>query len=292
MPPPNEIDELPVVRSVAHFSDLSHASEIAFAHALAIALVWRSRLDILHIDRGANADWSRFPAVRRVLERWGLLAPGSERAAVYRELEVAVQKIQLDGNPVRRMLEYVQTHRPDLIVFASEGRTGIGRLRAPSVAETVFRRSRTMTLFVREGGRPFVALADGHLSIQRILVPVDEKPDATEAIARATRAAELLGDAPVEITLLHVGGGTFPAYPKPEPRLTSDGTVERWRWHERRREGVVAEEILAEAGESSADLIVMATDGRDGVLDAFRGSFTEQVVRRAPCPVLAVPAYS
>ena len=54
----------------------------------------------------------------------------------------------------------------------------------------------------------------------------------------------------------------------------------------------MAEEILAEAGESSADLIVMATDGRDGVLDAFRGSFTEQVVRRAPCPVLAVPAYS
>ncbi|TMA83757.1 MAG: universal stress protein [Deltaproteobacteria bacterium] len=39
-----------------------------------------------------------------------------------------------------------------------------------------------------------------------------------------------------------------------------------------------------------ADLIVMATEGRHGVVDALRGSVTERVVRDAPCPVLAVPA--
>ena len=49
-------------------------------------------------------------------------------------------------------------------------------------------------------------------------------------------------------------------------------------------------EILAEAEEAESDLIVTATDGRNGVLDAFRGSFTERIVERAPCPVLAVPA--
>ena len=33
-----------------------------------------------------------------------------------------------------------------------------------------------------------------------------------------------------------------------------------------------------------------ARDGRDGFLGVIgRGSHTEQVVRRAPCPVLAVP---
>lgn len=31
-------------------------------------------------------------------------------------------------------------------------------------------------------------------------------------------------------------------------------------------------------------------DGADGLLDALRGTTTEQVIRRAPCPVLAVPA--
>jgi nucleotide-binding universal stress UspA family protein len=34
----------------------------------------------------------------------------------------------------------------------------------------------------------------------------------------------------------------------------------------------------------------MPTAGREGVFDALRGSTTERVLRRAPCPLLAVPA--
>ena len=44
------------------------------------------------------------------------------------------------------------------------------------------------------------------------------------------------------------------------------------------------------AQEISADLIVMATEERKGVLGTLRGSVTEKVLRRSPCPVLAVPA--
>jgi nucleotide-binding universal stress UspA family protein len=49
------------------------------------------------------------------------------------------------------------------------------------------------------------------------------------------------------------------------------------------------ETILAVAGEQGADLIVMTTKGRHGFLDALRGSTTEQVLRHAWCPVLALP---
>jgi nucleotide-binding universal stress UspA family protein len=56
------------------------------------------------------------------------------------------------------------------------------------------------------------------------------------------------------------------------------------------RSGDVVEEILAAAAECQADLIVMATAGHQGFLDALRGSTTERVLRHAPCPVLAVPA--
>ncbi len=48
--------------------------------------------------------------------------------------------------------------------------------------------------------------------------------------------------------------------------------------------------LFRAADEREVDLIVMATAGRDGFLDALRGSVTEQVLRRAPCPVLAVSA--
>jgi nucleotide-binding universal stress UspA family protein len=34
----------------------------------------------------------------------------------------------------------------------------------------------------------------------------------------------------------------------------------------------------------------MSTDGRNGFLDALRGSHSERVLRRTPCPLLAIPA--
>ena len=68
------------------------------------------------------------------------------------------------------------------------------------------------------------------------------------------------------------------------PESTEVATVRE----ELRRKGDVAPTILDVA--RNVDLIVMATEGRHGVVDAMRGSVTERVVRDAPCPVLAVPA--
>lgn len=49
--------------------------------------------------------------------------------------------------------------------------------------------------------------------------------------------------------------------------------------------------IVEQAKTEGVDLIIMATHGRDGLSRMFMGSVTEQVIRNAPCPVLAVPAY-
>ena len=46
------------------------------------------------------------------------------------------------------------------------------------------------------------------------------------------------------------------------------------------------------AKSSAANLIVMTTDGRNGFLDALRGSHSERVLRHSPVPVLAVPVGS
>jgi nucleotide-binding universal stress UspA family protein len=48
-------------------------------------------------------------------------------------------------------------------------------------------------------------------------------------------------------------------------------------------------EILAQAARLEADLIVMGTHGRGGVDRMLFGSVTEKVLRKAACPVLAVP---
>jgi nucleotide-binding universal stress UspA family protein len=171
----------------------------------------------------------------------------------------------------------------DLIVLATQGREGLSRWVDRSDAEAMARWSRTMTLFVPASAkRGIVSFDTGNLCLKNILVPIDRAPDCAAAVEFARRTAELLSDGDVAIRLLYVGTA-----PVPQPALEES---DRWTWHIEHREGDVVAEILSAADRHEANLIVMATTGHDGVLDALRGSTTEQVLRKAPCPILAVPA--
>ena len=139
-----------------------------------------------------------------------------------------------------------------------------------------------MTLFVPVVGPGFVCVEVGTISIIMILLPVDFKPDPSEVLIRVSRVSELLGERSIEILVLHVGDGNFPEIDFPEGGYT--------QWRREHKQGDVLEEILRTAEEEQVDLVAMATDGRDGLLDVYRGSWTERVVRRIGCPLLAVPA--
>jgi hypothetical protein len=117
----------PIVRSVFHPSDFGTASELAFAHALAIAVLRKAPLAILHSGQEhiGEDEWTRFPAVRATLERWGLLAEGSERMDVEARLGVRVQKIDSPRrNPLAAILDYLAKRPTDLMVLATGRRGG------------------------------------------------------------------------------------------------------------------------------------------------------------------------
>lgn len=65
----------------------------------------------------------------------------------------------------------------------------------------------------------------------------------------------------------------------------NDVPVEHWLM-----DGDPAGEIVCHAEATECDLIVMGTHGRTGLGRMFLGSVAEQVMRRAPCPVLTVKA--
>ena len=52
--------------------------------------------------------------------------------------------------------------------------------------------------------------------------------------------------------------------------------------------GAVVQSILDAADRHDADLIAMVTAGHHGLLDGLRGSTTEQIIRQANRPVLAI----
>jgi nucleotide-binding universal stress UspA family protein len=66
--------------------------------------------------------------------------------------------------------------------------------------------------------------------------------------------------------------------------LRSQGVDAAWAV----RRGRAADEILAAADESGADLIAMATHGRTGLGRLLFGSVAEAVLRRAPVPVFMI----
>lgn len=269
------------IKNVFHPSDFSEASEIAFAHALKFALLSRARLSMLHVATESEVS-GKFPRVRETLERWGVIPPGSGKEAVS-ALGMDVRKVvEKHGDPVHVVLSYLKRHPAELIVLATHQYQGKERWFKRSVSEPIARRSRQMTLFVPHGVVGFVSRDTGALSLRSVLIPVAEEPSPVPAIDAAARVADSLQCTDLRFTLLHVGDrSTMPECPIKQQ--------ESWHWERIVREGDVVEQILQTAGEVSADLIVMATSGHTGFLDALRGSTTEQVLRRARCPLLAVP---
>jgi len=54
------------------------------------------------------------------------------------------------------------------------------------------------------------------------------------------------------------------------------------------KKGVPYEQILAEQNEKKADLIVMSSHGKTGLLDYLLGSVADKVLKAATCPVLLI----
>jgi nucleotide-binding universal stress UspA family protein len=141
-----------------------------------------------------------------------------------------------------------------------------------------------------------------------ILVPVDENTLSLRAVATAISLAEALSG---RVALLHVAL-PLPAYtaaPAAAMELPAEvlrsaaesyGNTVLDGFRARVPEGLfsaailrharrsVWEEIVAAAEDGGADLIVMGTHGRDGVVRALMGSVAERVARHADVPVLLV----
>jgi nucleotide-binding universal stress UspA family protein len=272
----------PLVDSVLHPSDFSAGSLKAFHHALKAALVAKSKFTMLHVSPEAAAAWTDFPGVRDTLERWGLIPPGSPKSAVP-QLGIDVRKaVARDTNPAKSVLRYLEEHPADLIVLATHSHDGRASWLKQSVAEPIARHSGQMTLFIPDHVPGFVSAKDGAVSLNRILIPIAAKPRPQPALAAAMRLAARLQRPRGEFVLLHVGeASSMPEANCPE--------IPGWQWKKVSRTGEVIEGIVVTAAKEAADLIVMSTDGRNGFLDALRGSHSERVLRNAPCPLLTVP---
>lgn len=143
------------------------------------------------------------------------------------------------------------------------------------------------------------------LSIRRILYPTDFSDAAEQAFGWAAWLAE---EYDAELLMLHalVLHAADPADPDHRFPDLGDAHDALARWADDRMEAVLERHdpadvpvrterrrglspgptIVEHARQREADLVVMGTHGRRGLRHLMLGSVTEEVVRRAPCPVL------
>jgi len=273
------------MRDILLATDFSEAAEAAFEHALALALSHGADLTLLHAgpESGSDVPWDSFPHVRETLARWGR-RPEDGADGFRRAWGIGVSKRSVrTRHPVSGILETAEDLDPEVVVLARRATQGWGR---GSVSAETARRAAAPVLIVPEGARGFVDPATGAVRIARVLAAVDRRPDPRPALSEARRLAHLGAPAaatPVEVELLHVGD------PADAPEI-SGALLPAARLTRRSMPGEPADVIAARAEEIDADLVLLACEGRRGLLDVLFGSTTEQVLARATRPVLAIPA--
>ncbi len=274
------------IENVLHPTDFTRSEASAFAHALKIALLSKSKLHLFHVGQAdEEVHWEDFPHVRPWLESWRIIPSGSSHQDVI-NAGLHLRKVRRKGSDAAAgILEFMERDSPDLVVMATDQRRGVLRWIHHSVSEPVVRKTRAMTLFVPRRVQGFVSIPTGEVHLRNIVVPMAHKPNPQVAVEGLVRLLDALQVAKTHVTFFHAG----PESSVPEARIPSrpGWTSEADAW-----EGDVVDHILRISEDRDADLIVMATKGRDGFLDAIRGTTTERVLRGVRCPLLAVPEAS
>jgi hypothetical protein len=96
---------------------------------------------------------ARFPPVRKTLERWQVLAPGSRRSALFDRLTMRVTKVSPRRRSGGSQHDPDRKQKPDLVVLATRGKHGLPLWLKPSISKAIARRTKAMTLFVPRGCR-------------------------------------------------------------------------------------------------------------------------------------------
>ncbi|HEX6370832.1 MAG TPA: universal stress protein [Longimicrobium sp.] len=274
----------PLRRMVAGVATLT-PDDPALTAALTISNRTGAELHLLHVEAGdanpgAPVTLSRTSALRAVVES---VSPGVTRTG-------RVLCRALTGDPERLLRDVSSASVADLLVLGATRRGALAGAVLGTTATHVLRTSRTPMLVAR-GTLPDRAL--------RVLLTTDLSHHSVHAHARGLALARSLGGPEPEFRTLFVqppelGDGALPAQaysPAADEELQAflAAEVPPAPPEHRVRTGDPAYEIVREAEDWGADLIVLGTHGRRGVRRVFLGSVAETVLRRAPCAALVVP---
>jgi nucleotide-binding universal stress UspA family protein len=274
------------VRSILLASDLSAASQQAFAHARFLAEALGARLTLYHAVATGPASMGIHRSQAQLAARRAEIAALRRLTAAATAVEsphvVAIDRAVTAAEAVVRRIEATA---PDLAVLAKHGHHGVAELSLGGVAEAVLRHVRRPVLWVP--GSPTGA-AYGY---RRILVPTSLTLSSRRAFPLAARIAAIWQ---AEVVAVHVVG--VPPRRSTACCLPSEEAVRQFFEPEFRglpvstrvSVGLPAYQVIQTARSEAVDLIVLSRPTPRGLGEDGIGGDEERIVRQAPCPVLVV----
>ncbi len=297
------------VKNVLYATDFSATSESALPYATAISRRFGSTLHVAHILSDANlllmTGGVDYVSMGTLYEDAHTQAQEKIQQITNRLGKIPYYTYVRHGQPWKNLSHIVVENAIDLLVLGTHGRTGLGKLLLGSVAEDILRHVPCPVLTVG----PKVS---GHAKLQEIQAKGSELAPAELELRQILYAtnftAASLVVAPVAValaeqfrahlTLMHVIEQYSDLDNHPGP--IEDGVQKLQALVPKDASLPYAPEIVMEFGpavecivntavEREADLIVLGARPVDGTAH-LPWSTVHQVVARAACPVLTVPA--
>ena len=292
--------------------DFSDASSHALDHAVALARWSGARITAVHVCRppllsDPGVETSSRGQVLDDIDTENLRTQTAAFCKAPTAAGIPLEILIDQGEPTSRILERATGLPADLIVIGTHGTSGLQHLVLGSVTEKVLRKASCAVFTV-----PPRAQATSRLPFERLLCAVDFSDCSLAALDYAFLLAQA-SDA--KLTILHVVEWPWREPPAPSmndlPPAQASALAEYRRYCEHsataRLESLVPAtvpatrqpatrvahgkpyvETLRIAAEDRSDLIVIGVHGRNPIDLHLFGSTTNQVVRRATCPVLTV----
>jgi nucleotide-binding universal stress UspA family protein len=290
--------------------DFSEISRHAFDRALAVARSYHGEVAVLHVlqlpahlPALAYQPAGPGPLGFEVPDRAHISSELSRFLGLEHAPDVPVRQEIVEAGAVHKEI-LIQASRmsADLIVMGTHGRSGVDHLFLGSVAEKTLRTSPVPVLTVPPRAPEHAAAG---IPFRSVLCAVDFSSDSARALSYAASLAQHAGG---RLTIMHVVELMVLGYDPRGGNFDIDGlskaavTLARTQLQEYAAtvtagaggietvlgDGKPYKDILREAEQRRADLIVVGVHGRSALDRLVFGSTADNLVRRATCPILTV----
>jgi nucleotide-binding universal stress UspA family protein len=278
------------VKDILVATDFSSVSDKAAGYAKALALNFRSRVEIVHVFDSSYVESLLGMSAQ---QRQQLSHEGLERLQ-QEFLDSGVETVTLlaEGRPPHTtLLKYAAEHNTDLIVAGTHSKFGLERLVLGSTAEELIRNAACPVLTV---GPHASDPGEGPLVFRTIVYATDFTAHAAKAAVFALSFAQ---DSGAHIYLCHISN--TPATPEEMKEIDASfnaalnkmipESVYEWCTPETVVcHGDAAQSILELSQRVNADLIVLGARNASFWLTHIEHGLTPDLLAEATCPVMTV----